>query len=235
MATAAVFGAPALALVGALAAACFVKVYGIVFLGAPRSDPAARSHEAGWAMKVPMIVLAVCCVLLGVAPILAAPLMDRMAAAWGGEAVGDLLVASAAPLSAISIMAGITIVLLLAGTALLLARGIRRAPSTVTWDCGYAAPSARMQYTSSSFAEMLVKLFGWALQPEVHSPKVERLFPSDAKFESHVDDTVLRKVVWPGTNFIARLFSYGRYLQQGSLQAYLMYILLVIVFLLLWR
>jgi hydrogenase-4 component B len=92
-----------------------------------------------------------------------------------------------------------------------------------------------MQYSSSSFAEMLVKLFGWALQPEVHRPKIDVLFPRKAHSESHVHDTVLSKAVWPATRAITWLFSWGRYVQSGSLQAYLMYILLVIVFLLLWR
>lgn len=234
-ASAAVFAAPGLALVGALAVACFVKVYGIVFLGAPRSEKVAHAHEAGSTMLWPMFVLAACCILIGVAPTVAVPMLDRMAAAWGGEAIGGLSIAASAPLIPISIMAGILILLLLAGTGFLLMRGIRRAPSGLTWDCGYAAPSARMQYTSSSFAEMLVNLFGWALQPKVHRPKIEALFPSDAHFESHVDDTVLEKAVWPTTHAVAWLFSWGRYLQSGSLQAYLMYILVVIVFLLLWR
>lgn len=234
-ASAAVFAAPGLALVGALAAACFVKVYGLVFLGAPRSERAEHAHQAGWAMRWPMFVLAGCCAVIGIAPLLAAPLLDRMAAAWAGSAIGELSIATSAPLMAVSIVAGIVIVLLLTGTGFLLMRGIRRAPTGLTWDCGYAAPSARMQYSSSSFAEMLVKLFGWALQPKVHRPKIEGLFPPDADFESHVDDTVLQKAVWPVTRAMTWLFSWGRYLQSGSLQAYLMYILIVIVFLLLWR
>lgn len=233
-ASAAVFAAPGLALVGALAVACFVKVYGIVFLGAPRTEQAAQAHEAGRTMLGPMFVLAGCCVLIGVAPIAAAPLLDRMAIAWGGEAIGGLRIASSAPLISISIMAAIIIALLLAGTGLLLQRGIRRAPTGLTWDCGYAAPSPRMQYSSSSFAEMLVKLFGWALRPSVHPPKIDELFPQDAHFESHVEDTVLESAVWPGTRAVTWLFSWGRYLQGGSLQAYLMYILVVIVFLLVW-
>lgn len=97
------------------------------------------------------------------------------------------------------------------------------------------APSTRMQYTSSSFAEMLVKLFGWALQPKVKLPKIVELFPTDTDFEDRVEDTVLQKFVWPVAGAISRCFSWGRYLQSGSLQAYLMYILVVVVFLLLWR
>ena len=81
---------------------------------------------------------------------------------------------------------------------------------------------------------MLVSHFGWALQPTVDRPKIQALFPRDAHFESHVDDTVLEKCAWPVIRSVTWLFSWSRYLQSGSLQAYLMYILVVIVFLLLW-
>lgn len=234
-AQAAAFAAPALAVVGALAVACFVKVYGIVFLGAARSPLTAHAHEAGQAMLAPQLVLAALCIVIGVAPAAVAPLLDRMATAWAGDAVRDLTLAELAPLSAISIAAGILVALLLGGTGFLLWCGIRRAPSTVTWDCGFAAPSPRMQYTSSSFAEMLVGLFAWALQPKAHHPRIDSLFPSSADFHSQVEDTVLEKGIIPGTNLFVWLFSWAKYLQQGSLQAYLLYILVTIVFLLLWR
>jgi hydrogenase-4 component B len=235
VANAAAFAAPALALVGALAVACFVKAYGIVFLGAARSPEAAQAHEAGPAMIAPMVLLSACCAAIGTLPMLAAPMLDSMAESWAGASIGGLQIASETPLSALSIMAALLLVLILVGGGWLLARGIRQAPTTVTWDCGYAAPTARMQYTSSSFAETLVKLARWVLQPKVHWPQIQGLFPSDAEFESHVDDTVLEKAVWPAARAVTWLFSWGRYLQRGSLQAYLMYILLVIVFLLLWR
>jgi len=63
-----------LALVGGLAAACFTKAFGIVFLGEARSDEAAHAHEAGAAMRWPMIILAGLCVLIG----LAAPLWPHV-------------------------------------------------------------------------------------------------------------------------------------------------------------
>ncbi|MCB9940868.1 MAG: hypothetical protein H6823_21750 [Planctomycetaceae bacterium] len=235
LASAAVFAAPGLALVGALACACFVKIYGLVFLGAPRSEHAAQTHEAGSAMCVPMMILAGCCALIGVVPLVAAPLLDRVAAGWNGDAAVAFKLIEEAPLQMLSVIAALIAVLLLAGAGFLLMRGIRRAPSGLTWDCGYAAPSSRMQYSSSSFAEMLVKLFGWALQPNVERPKITELFPQNVEFDSHVNDTVLHKLVLPTTRAVTWCFSWGRYLQSGSLQAYLMYILVVVVFLLLWR
>ncbi len=82
---------------------------------------------------------------------------------------------------------------------------------------------------------MLIKLFGWALQPTTSRPRLTTPFPRDGHFESHVDDTVLQRAVWPAARAVTWLFSWGRYLQSGSLQAYLMYILVVVVFLLLWK
>lgn len=234
-ANAALFAAPGLALVGALAVACFVKVYGIVFLGAPRGESAAGAHEAGKLMLAPMLLLSACCILIGMVPLLITPLLNRMAEAWGGNLGMVSGIEYHSPLLTISVMGGVLLVLLLLGVGFLLQRGIRRGATGLTWDCGYAAPSPRMQYSSSSFAEMLVKLFRWALQPAVHRPRIRELFPKDTHFESHVDDTVLEKVVQPATYWIRWFFALGRYLQNGSLQAYLLYILVVIVFLLLWR
>ncbi len=240
MASAAAFAAPGLALVGALAIACFVKVYGIVFLGVGRSDRVAHAHESGIAMTGPMLVLSGCCVLIGVAPGMLVPILDRAARTWAvaesGTAadISGMSLGGLAPLVPISVVAVILIALLTIGMAGLLRR-VRTSPSFVTWDCGYAAPSSRMQYSSSSFSQWLVTLFDWALRPRIHPPKVDTLFPKDTHFESHVDDTVLEQAVNPLTRFLAWLFEFSRYLQQGSLQAYLLYILLIIVALLLWQ
>lgn len=240
LASAAAFAAPGLALVGALAVACFVKVYGIVFLGAARSEKADHAHESGHAMTAPMIVLAGCCILIGIVPMLFAPMLQGAALTWaaaetGGAAdIRGMQLTSVAPLVPVSIIACILIILVGVGTYWL-RRRVRMSPSTLTWDCGYAAPSARMQYSSSSFAQWLVDLFGWALRPQLHLPKIDTLFPKDTTFESHVDDTVLERAVRPITRGLTWLFGLSRYLQQGSLQAYLLYIMVIVIGLLLWR
>ncbi|TWU34542.1 Hydrogenase-4 component B [Novipirellula aureliae] len=240
IASAAAFAAPGLALVGALAVACFVKVYGIVFLGASRSQQAAKARESGHAMTGPMMVLAGCCVLIGVVPLLFAPMLELATSTWAAADtgiaadVGGLHLANIAPLMAISVVAGILILLIGVGSMVLMRR-VRTSPESGTWDCGYAAPSASMQYTSSSFAQWLVDLFAWALRPAVHLPVINTLFPADAEFESHVNDTVLEKAVKPTTKGLTWLFGLSRYLQQGSLQAYLLYILVIVIGLMLWN
>jgi hypothetical protein len=104
-----------------------------------------------------------------------------------------------------------------------------------TWGCGYAATSPRVQYTSSSFAQMLVGLFAWALRPKVREPGELALFPQQTHFHSNVPDVVLDEAVQPTVRFVAWLFSLFRWFQQGSIQMYLLYIFAALIVLLLWR
>jgi hydrogenase-4 component B len=233
----AAFAAPALALIGALAVACFVKVYGAVFLGTARSEHARHAHEAPLAMLGPIGVLVACCLLIGLAPLLIVPILEQGVSAWapGLTDAGPRLVALA-PLSWIMVMGWVLATALLAtGTGLWwwLRRGV--VERGATWGCGYLAPTPRMQYTSSSFAQMLVGLFGWALRPRIGKPKDLALFPQKTAFHSAVPDTVLDEAVLPVFRFGAWLFSWFRVFQQGSIQTYLLYIFIALIALLLWR
>ena len=93
-----------------------------------------------------------------------------------------------------------------------------------------------MQYTSSSFAQMLVGLFAWALRPRTHEPTAPALCSHRRpSFHSEVPDTVLDEAVLPAFRFGAWLFSWFRVFQQGSIQTYLLYIFVALIALLLWR
>jgi hydrogenase-4 component B len=223
--------APALALVGALALACFAKAFGAVFLGEPRSGDAARAHEAPRTMLGPMVALAACCFLIGLAPVLVAPALEAAAAAWG---VAGAPLASVAPLGKITLAAVLLLAALGITAATLMAR-VRRPAAAPTWDCGYAAPTARMQYTSSSFAQMLVDLFGFALRPREHAPRLAGPFPEPAAYHGDVPDAVLDRILLPFLRAAAGLFESLRFIQRGNVQAYLGYILLTLVLLLVWK
>jgi hydrogenase-4 component B len=92
-----------------------------------------------------------------------------------------------------------------------------------------------MQYTSSSFAQMLVGIFGWVLRPRTRQPKELPLFPGETDFHSEVPDRVLDDVLLPTFRFGAWLFSWFRVFQQGNIQIYLLYIFLALIALLFWR
>jgi hydrogenase-4 component B len=234
--------APVLAATGALAVACFVKVVGIVFLGTPRSAAAGEAHEAPAAMLAPMALLAALCALLGVAPVLVAPALERAATVWAGPPLSGREVPGPhlAALVPFGWVSGTAIALVVISGLLLLAllpvwrRGRLRQPSLPTWDCGYAASSPRLQYTGSSFAEIVTSRFAWVLRPREQRPVIDRLFPASASFHSQVDDTVLEHVLRPAGRVSYRVTAWFRSLPQGQLQRYILYMLAVLVPLLAW-
>jgi hydrogenase-4 component B len=234
---AAAFAAPALALVGALAVACFVKAYGAIFLGTARSDHCQGVHESRLTILGPMGVLAVCCFLIGLAPVLVTPILAKAITAWDpGLTDAGVRLKALAPLGWVSVMG-----LFLSAALLVACAGLwfRLWTSVVerrsTWGCAYSDSTPRMQYTSSSFAQMLVGVFAWVLRPRTRWPGKLSLFPQASSFSSHVEDFVLDQAVLPSFQIGARLFSWFRVLQQGNVQAYLLYIFIALIILLLWR
>ncbi len=176
-------------MIGGLAAACFTKAFGVVFLGEPRGDRAADAHEAGRAMRWPMYGLAGGCVAIGVprspliVPALAPLLADvtRVPADVVGETVVDAAQVLRAVGAAGVILIAVAALLAVMRRALLSRRDVGEA---VTWDCGYARPTARMQYSASSFAQPLTDLFDGALRMERHVVAPRGFFPRRAAFAS---------------------------------------------------
>jgi hydrogenase-4 component B len=104
---------------------------------------------------------------------------------------------------------------------------------TVTWGCGYQRPAPRMQYSASSFAEMLTSLFAFALKPHSHQPEgISGLFPRSSHFFSHVPEAVLELVYIPALTRLSGRFAGFRRLQSGILQQYVLYTLVTLILLL---
>jgi len=220
----AVAAAVLLALTGALALACFVKVCGVVFLGLPRSEAVARAHECGWRMRVPMLVLAGLCVAIGLAPVGIWPALAKVCGVWQPQwqdAVGS------PPLAALGAFhLALAVVAAVAGLVLwrrVKNNGFARAG---TWDCGYAFPTPRMQYTAGSIAGIITGWFDWILRPQRHSHPPREIFPAAGDFEEHTPETVLEGVVEPAGAGVMRLSAAVRRLQHGRLQAYLLYLVI---------
>ncbi len=226
-------GAPALAaaaaavllgLTGALALACFVKVCGVVFLGLPRSPAVEHAHECGWRMRGPMLALGAACVAIGLAPALCWPALAHAASAWQ-----PVWPATAAPAPLILLGAFHVAIAALAALAVVLLwrqvkqNGMARAG---TWDCGYGAPTARMQSTAGSFAGIITEWFAWILRPQRHTHTPRDFFPAQASYEEHTPETVLEQVVEPVGAGVMRISLAVRRLQHGRLQAYIFYMLM---------
>ena len=228
-----------LGLIGGLAMACFTKAFGIVFLGSPRSEDAAHAHEGGASFKVPMLVLTVLILFIGLAPILSVRLALPVAAQLTGvtmEAANRQVAVFEAPLGRVMLMAaivlGLAAVLALVRLRLLSRREVAKA---VTWDCGYERPTARMQYTSVSFAQPLVELFKQVLRPRQWLHPVETYFPRRASFRQETPDVFTDRVYRPALTWVEWSSSRLHRLQHGRLHLYLLYIFITLVVVLVWR
>jgi hydrogenase-4 component B len=211
-----------LALAGALALATFVKAGSMMFLGAARTKPAALAHECGGWMRGPMLALAGICLALGLAPIVVWPALASAAGAWHPAWAGAKLEAPLATLGWVQLgLAG-----LIGAAATLLWRKVRtnhlgRGP---TWDCGYAAPTARMQYTSGSFAGLAAGWFSWILRPMRTLRRPRGYFPAAAIRLERVPDVMLEQLILPVGVRVMQVSSAVRRLQHGRLSAYILYV-----------
>jgi formate hydrogenlyase subunit 3/multisubunit Na+/H+ antiporter MnhD subunit len=158
-----------LALSAALAAACFVKVYGVTFLGRPRSLAAETASETDRFSLAAMMLLAALCVLAGIlpglfidalAPVSTALIGAHMPAQIGGQWLSIVpIAASRSSYDGLLVFVFIAISGTLAAAAIhrIASNKLRRAPA---WDCGYPDASPATQYTAMSFAQPIRRVFG---------------------------------------------------------------------------
>lgn len=232
MGSAAVIVVPILAMIGALAVACFVKVYSAVFLGSPRTEATFHAHESPMSMRVPMMVLAAACFVIGLMPVLIGPTLNTVISNWAiNSNLSTTSILNVVPLKTVSAMA-ISFAIPVVSITIFLQRRSRFSRRVGTWDCGYACPTNRMQYSASSFAQMIVAMFRWVLHPHLHNPQVDGLFPKPSKMDSHVDDVILDRIILPVSRIVEKRFAWFRRFQQGITQHYLLYILIAVILML---
>jgi hydrogenase-4 component B len=241
-------GGALLALTTALAAACFVKAFGITFLALPRSGAAADAHEATAVMLVPQAALALLCVALGLFPGVVLRVLGRVLAslpqlppqtdfAWDGlgMATGGGSFDHVVPL-----MFGAALVCSIALTGALATRSgpaVRRVP---TWGCG-GELSAQTEYTATAFSKPLMMIFRAVYRPtrQVESlAEISPYFPHEVRYHAEIEPTFERYVYGPVLRAVLRVANGLKVVQAGSLHAYLAYVIALVVWLVLlvwWR
>lgn len=240
-------GAALVALSSALAAAAFVKAFGITFLGQRRVHAHAQVHEVGWAMRTGMLLAAVSCLLLGVFPTVIISWMDPVSELLVGDTISSsasgfgwlwLTPVSHERASYSAPLAFMVILVVVVVTYLLLhARpgAIRRGP---LWDCGFEKVTERMQYTAASFSMPFRRIFGYLfnVKEEVrqHPPPPHPAYPERLLYHLRVRDrfwTWFYQPVVDASFWLSR--KVGR-LQQGRIQIYLIYSFVTVIILLLF-
>lgn len=237
-----------LALTGALAAACFVKAFGITFLAQPRSEQASSATEATPSMIAGQGILVVACIALGLLPMVMLKLLDPVTQQLSGQPLsGRLLLAdglvlgSMAPEGGSVSTLGIALMFLcLLPIPLVLWIVFARKTKTrigPTWDCGLKGLAPQMAYSATGFSKPIRMIFKALFRPRREVQREYDYSPYFAKtirFESHVDEVFELRLYRPLNRAVLRLSRRMRALQAGSIQAYLIYIFVTLLALLLF-
>jgi hydrogenase-4 component B len=224
-----VVSAAALALTSALAAACFVKAFGITFLALPRSARAGEAKESNFLMKAGMALLAAGVVVFGVGAGLVAPMILRVSRAMLGapQAEVSLYIVSVLPALIAVAVAGIGIAIFL-----WFRFGLRTGQvSYNTWDCGYYTLDSRTEYTATAFSKPFRIAFSFFLLPYRKSEKIRDSFYHVRKFTYETHTTfVFRKYLYePLVRLVYASAWNMRKLQPGSIHLYILYIFVTLV------
>jgi len=234
-----------LALTSGLAAACFVKAFGITFLGMPRSGEADRAREVPLAMQCGMAVLALACVALGLGAFAMVPALGAVLAGQSGMPPVAVAFSLRLPLEVPGAVGRMSPTFLLLGLVLLLAavplglrlfgaaRGLRVSD---TWGCGRIAQTPRMQYTATAFAEPLRRVFAELYRPSedlsIDFHPDSRYFVQSIEYRTRILPWFERYLYEPVIAWVKVWAARARAVQSGSVHAYLSYLVAALVALL---
>jgi formate hydrogenlyase subunit 3/multisubunit Na+/H+ antiporter MnhD subunit len=224
-----------LALAAALAAACFVKAYGVAFLGRPRSRHVTHAHEVSPGMLAAMGLLAGLCLLLGVLPTTVIEALGPVTQLLVGQTLpsatarGWLWLTPIAPevasYSAPFVVLGIAFVF---GVGyFLLKRRAKPTRQAHAWDCGFGPLNARMQYTSSAFSQPIRRVFApaWKIEEplEVRRESGPLGRALSLRHQLHVHDWSWLKGYLPIGRLVLGAARRIGHIQTGSIHTYLLY------------
>lgn len=203
------------ALATGLSVAAMTKAFGIGFLARPRSTQAEAAREAPASMRAGMAIAAGACLVLAVAPLLVAPMVRRAAATLPAAQAGAIAAAVLAAALAVAVLARWR---------------FRRRPAPARlplWACGAADLTVRMQYTATSFAEPLQRVFGDVLRPdtdiEVTHTAESRYMAERITYRTAVADAIEQRLYTPVVGAVAAMAELLRRAHTGSVHRYLAY------------
>lgn len=225
----------AVALTAGLGVAMFVKAFGVGFLARPRSTEAAEAREVPRTMRAGMVLAAVSCGILALAPLALVRSLERVLVTM--PSIGDERPVHGAvelQLSGITgSMSPVLIALGLTGGALIIAVFVRRLGgrqprrTALVWGCGGTRLSPRMQYTATAYAEPLTRVFDDVLRPE-HDIDIthhveSRYLVESVHYRQRVSDRIETRLYPPLLAVASRWAIVARRLQNGSVHRYLAY------------
>jgi hydrogenase-4 component B len=233
-------------LAGAMAVGCFVKLFGIAFLGLPRTKCAEKARESSGSMRFGAWLLAILCLVFGIFPILLFKIVGPLVSDFSGTAIfeefpnpgfgliipSDIIRSGIAPLQL-----GVTLSLVIGICWIIIKIITRKKPprTYVTWDCGFESLTPRMQYSATGFSKPFRIIFRGLFRPyrelqvkqglsPYHQESLQYVVSTESVFEKYLYRPLIKKLT-------ATAIQIKKRVQTGSVHTYLIYIFVMIILL----
>jgi hydrogenase-4 component B len=235
-----------LALTSGLAAACFVKAFGVTFLALPRSNYAKEAKEVSFSMKAGMFFLSILVIVFGLAAVRIIKILAKVAGSATGIDIGNMSfslnnfilspqaeknVYLSTPLLALGLI-------LLGGACFTIYRLFNRVKPVIykTWDCGYYKIDCRNEYTATAFSKPFRIAFSFFLLPYRRTQKIRESFYHVKSFvyETHTTPVFKKYIYEPLLASVFRAAKSMRRIQLGSIHLYLSYIFVTLLLLIIF-
>jgi hydrogenase-4 component B len=235
-----------LALTSGLAAACFVKAFGITFLGKPRSHYAEGARETALSMKIGMSFLSILIIIFGLAAVKIIKLLAKVAGGVMGLDTGAMSFSLnnfiLSPQAGKNIYLSVPLLLLIlallgaTGFCVYMLFGRKKSIAYRTWDCGYYKLDSRNEYTATAFSKPFRVAFAFFLMPYRRTQKIRESFYHIKSFTYETHTTVIfKKYIYdPVIALVFRLAGSMKRIQPGSIHLYLGYIFITLLLLIIF-
>lgn len=237
-----IFAAGSLAFTGGLAAACFVKAFGTTFLARPRSEEVKHAKEASVYAKAGMAGLALLTIVFGVFSGFVSSILLKIVdsiAVFGKAASVVSFESQAVNVNNFAYVSLLNVFLvLIAVTAFIFAvvyyfTKNQKVKTGITWDCGTTLTS-RMEITATGFSRSIITIFKGILKPtrqteaEYHDADM-RYFPKYSSILLETPDLYREKIYGPFQKIVARISDIVKKIQNGNVNAYILYIIIALI------
>lgn len=224
-----------LVLIGGLALLCFTKAFGVVFLGHSRNKEQECHPDENAGRVVPMYAIAFFIILIGILPMLFMPVIMKQVSMFGFIAdqsdvinrITGIITTTGWCSAGFAVLA---IIIYYVSQKRISGKYSVTAP---TWGCGYTGDASGMQYTASSYVRSYRKIAGSILKVNKHKSEATGLYPEKVVHITHPEDRIESGLIDKPLFLLRWLLNRFAFLQNGNIQAYILYGLIFIGFVLL--
>lgn len=218
-----------MSLIGGISILTFSKTFGTIFLGNARINSGPQPFEVSGLMLVPQYIIFAFMLFIAFFPGLFITLAGKVLST---NSFPSLHIETDGIQRYLSVMKNISLTsflfLLIVGLIFFIRWSISRKAEKIidsTWGCAYGAPNSRMQYTGKSYSKTFGKLLNFVMIEKKGYSEIDKndVFPAERKYHSFYLDFFETRIINPVLNIISRFINLFQFVQNGRIQAYVIY------------